>query len=248
MPILINDHELTDAEVEAEMDHHPHAANPTKAAVEALAIRHILMDEARRIGLSGDSADTVVDALIESQVPSPEPDLETCLRHYQAHPTHFTVGELVEADHILFQVTPRVDLDALRTKAQSVLDALLESPEEFAAYAKACSNCPSAEVGGSLGQLGRGDTVPEFERALFSAEPGRIIPRLIETRFGLHVVRVGRKVPGRLLPFEQVQGNIAQALHAASRDRAVRQYLQMLVGQAKVSGVELSGADTPLVQ
>lgn len=248
MPILINDHELTDAEVEAELDHHRHAANPTKSAVEALAIRHILLDEARRLGLSGDDADALVDSLIESQVPTPEPDLETCLRHYQAHPTHFTVGELVEADHILFQVTPRVDLDALRAKAQSVLDTLLESPEEFADHARACSNCPSAEVGGSLGQLGRGDTAPEFERAVFSAEPGRIIPRLIETRFGLHIVRVGRKVPGRLLAFEQVHGNIARALRSASRDRAVRQYLQMLVGQAKVSGVELSGSETPLVQ
>ena len=63
-----------------------------------------------------------------------------------------------EVNHILFQVTPNVDLDALRQRAQSVLDELTLDPSAFAAAAKKYSNCPSAEVGGNLGQLSRGET------------------------------------------------------------------------------------------
>ena len=81
------------------------------------------------------------------------------------------VGELIEADHILFQVTPGVNLDMLRAHAKVVLDELMADPSRFAEVAREQSNCPSAAVGGSLGQLGRGDTVPEFERAVFALPP-----------------------------------------------------------------------------
>ena len=82
------------------------------------------------------------------------------------------VGELIEADHILFQVTPGVNLDMLRAHAKVVLDELMADPSRFAEVAREQSNCPSAAVGGSLGQLGRGDTVPEFERAVFALPAG----------------------------------------------------------------------------
>ncbi|MDO5101869.1 MAG: hypothetical protein Q4D91_03075 [Lautropia sp.] len=49
-------------------------------------------------------------------------------------------------------------------------------------------------------------------------------------------------------PFEQVAGDIAQALRAANQDAAWRQYAQLLLGRARIEGIDLAGADTPLVQ
>ncbi|MDM9561732.1 peptidylprolyl isomerase [Bordetella petrii] len=248
MPVIVNGVELTDAELERELPHHADADNPQRRAMTALVLRRVLLDEAQRLGLAAEDEDAAIDALLRTQAGAPEPDEAACRRHYDTHPGRFSVGELVEADHILFQVTPDVDLDRLRARAQAVLQEVLAEPGRFGERARALSNCPSAAVGGSLGQLGRGDTVPEFERAVFGAPAGTILPRLVETRHGLHIVRVRRHVPGRPLPYPQVAGRIALALGAASRDTAWRQYLRLLVGRARIEGIELEGADGALMQ
>lgn len=248
MAIVINGYEIEDAEVERELPLHQDAANPLKRAVTTLALRRILLDEAARLGLPAASEEAAIEALLAAEVQVPEPDEASCRRHYQQYPQRFTVGELVEVDHILFQITERVPLEALRELAEQSLQELLAEPARFAELARSLSNCPSGEVGGNLGQLSRGDTVPEFERVVFAMNPGEILPRLLETRFGLHIVRVARRIEGRVLPFERVQAHIGEALQAASRDAAWRQYLQLLVGRAKIEGITLEGADSPLVQ
>ena len=139
-------------------------------------------------------------------------------------------------------------LDALREFANETLALVRSHPERFEALAAERSNCPSSENGGALGQMVRGEAVPEFEAALWRITPGTIAEALIETRYGLHIVRVNRRDEGRQLPFEQVHEAIAQALLAASRDAAWRQYVQVLLGRAKIEGIDLEGADTPLVQ
>jgi len=248
MPVIVNGVELSDADLEQELAHHADAANPQRRAITALVLRRVMLDEARRLGLPADSDETAIQALLDAQAPVPEPDQAACRRHYDAHPERFVVGELVEADHILFQVTPQVDLDALRARAEAVLAEVRADPASFARRARELSNCPSAAVGGSLGQLGRGDTVPEFERAVFGPPAGMILPRLVETRHGLHIVRIARHVPGRRLPYAQVADRIARALALASRDTAWRQYLRILVGRARIEGIELEGSAGALVQ
>lgn len=247
MPVIVNGVELSDAEMEKELPAHQQEADPVKSAMTALVLRRVLLDKAHALGISGDD-EQKIERLLAQEVVVPKAEREDCLRHYQQHPQTFTVGELVEANHILFQVTANLNLDALRETAQNCLNDLLVHPENFAEIARANSNCPSGEVGGSLGQLSRGDTVPEFEKVIFSAPENAIFPRLLETRFGLHIVQIGRRLPGQLLDFEHVESQIASAMQQASYDRALRQYLQLLVGQAKISGIELAGAETPLVQ
>ena len=133
------------------------------------------------------------------------------------------VGELIEADHILFQVTPGVNLDMLRAHAKVVLDELMADPSRFAEVAREQSNCPSAAVGGSLGQLGRGDTVPEFERAVF-ALPAGCCRSCWKPATAAHRARHAPH-RRRMLAYEQVAQQIAHALSSVSRDTAWRQYL-----------------------
>lgn len=243
MPVTINGVELTDADMEQELPLHADAPNPMRAATTALVLRRVLRDEAARQGLDLASEDDAIGVLLERHAPAPEADEAACRRYYQANPQRFIVGELIEADHILFQVTPGVNLDMLRAHAGAVLADLLADPSGFAEVARRQSNCPSATVGGNLGQLGRGDTVPEFEKAVFALPAGGLLPQVLETRHGLHIVRVRRRIEGRLLPFEQVRESIASALAAASRDTAWRQYARLLVERADVRGIDLGAAE-----
>ena len=259
MSISVNDVEITDEEVERELPHHANAPAPLKAALEALVLREVLLQAARNklaAELEASQAeaadalieDALIERLIEMEVTSPVPSDKECETYYRKNLDQFRNGDLVEASHILFQVTPNVPLDALRAKAQEVLQQALAQPEQFAELARTYSNCTSAEVGGNLGQLTRGQTVPEFERVIFSLEQGQIAPRLVESRFGLHIVRVERRVEGHTLPFEMIREQLARHLTEQVRARALKQYLKILVGQANIQGIELGGAQSPLVQ
>jgi peptidyl-prolyl cis-trans isomerase C len=110
------------------------------------------------------------------------------------------------------------------------------------------SNCPSGQHGGNLGQIGRGDTVPEFEAALFRLGPTGLLAELVKTRYGFHIVSVDHRLPGRKLPFDAVRATIERRLRSAVEERALRQYVSILAGQAEVKGAMLNGASSPLVQ
>ncbi|MBE9608760.1 peptidylprolyl isomerase [Chitinilyticum piscinae] len=245
MAILVNGVEITDAMIEAELPHHQQAAKPLDAAVQELILREVLQQEAASQGFAGE--DAIAD-LLDSAIRIPAADDAACRQWYEQHPQAFVHGELAAASHILFQVTDSVPLDLLRAKAQGVLAELQEKPELFGQYARQYSNCPSSDVDGSLGQFGRGQMVPEFEKVVFALEEGTIAPRLVETRFGLHIVRCERKVAGIRAPFAAVQQRIADYLSDAATRQAMNHYLQQLAGKARIEGFELAVPASPLLQ
>lgn len=248
MGISVNGIEITDAEIEKEIVHHQKAENPLKEAVHELVLRTLLLQEAGRLGVDGEDEDACIEALFAKEVRVPEADDATCETYYRNNAERYTYGELVEARHILFQVTPDVSLEFLRATAESVLEELQRHPERFEELAKTYSNCPSGSVGGSLGQLSRGQTVQEFERVLFRLGEGEMAKRLIETRFGLHIVQVMKHVDGKLMPYDAVRAQIAETLTHQAWHKALHQYLQILAGKADIQGVTLEGAESPLVQ
>ena len=248
MGISVNSVEITDAAVEQELPHHQQAGNPLKQAVQELVLRTVLLHEADRLNIAAGDDDTRIEALFAQEIRVPEADEASCETFYRNQPQRFTNGELVEVRHILFQVTPTVPLELLRETGDMVLAELRVNPGRFWELAKQYSNCASGAVGGSLGQLARGQTVKEFEDMAFRLADGELADRLLETRFGLHIVQVMRRIEGKLLPFEAVKSQIAERLARQSWQRAVHQYLQILVGRADIHGVTLEGADSPLVQ
>lgn len=94
----------------------------------------------------------------------------------------------------------------------------------------------------------RGQTLPEFETFLFALEEGQLSSVPVKTRYGIHVLRLDRRVAGRTLPFDLVETRIAGFLAEASWRRAVSQYIKILVGRAEINGIDLEGAQSPLVQ
>lgn len=223
-------------------------------SAELAATRELLRQRAVAVGLletaaEGEAAvDAAIEALLEREVATPVPTEAECRRYYEQNRREFESGDLVNARHILFQVTPQVNVPQMRARAEQTLNELLGRPDRFAAFAAELSNCPSGQQGGNLGQVGRGDTVPEFEQVLFKLGPTGILRELVKTRYGFHVVAIDRRIPGNLLPFEMVRERIAERLAAAVEEKALRQYVSVLAGQAEVEGVDLAASASPLVQ
>ncbi len=209
-------------------------------------------DSACEDGVISEAASNAIDSLLEQNLKVPEPSEEACRRHHAAHHRAYSPGERVRVRHILFAVTPGVDVVALRKRAEPIfLDVRCHdgsASENFAEAASKWSNCPSGAQGGELGWLVASDCAPEFAKELFGHAEVGVLPRLVHSRFGLHVVEVMEREPGTEQPFELVHGAVAMALRQKSYVTALRQYLRLLAGSALVEGVDLAAAESPLVQ
>ncbi|MBS0447519.1 MAG: peptidylprolyl isomerase [Proteobacteria bacterium] len=203
-------------------------------------------------GATSAAASAAIEALLDRALVVPEPAEDACRRFHAANPARFASGEQVHARHVLFAVTPGVDVAALRRRAEACLVDLrargADEADRFGAAATTLSNCPSGAHGGDLGWLEAGDCAPEFAREIFGRPEVGVLPRLVHSRHGLHIVEVlerrGRQVP----PYESVAPAVAQVLRRQSWATALRQYLQLLAGTARIEGVALEAVAAPLVQ
>jgi peptidyl-prolyl cis-trans isomerase C len=209
-------------------------------------------------GVLSEAASQAIEVLLARELALPAPDEATCRRWHAANPARFAPGEALRLRHVLFAVTPGVDLARLRARAESCLVELrarsrseIDTPQprgdRFAAAAERWSNCPSGAAGGELGWISAADCAPELARELFGpatnhAERG-VLPRLLHSRFGLHVVEVLDRRAGPLPPFEQVHPAVRGALERQAFATALRRYLQRLAVAVSVVGVELDPAD-----
>lgn len=203
-------------------------------------------------GAMTEAASVAIEALLDRELNVPEPSEEALRRHHAAQRGRYAVGERVQLRHVLFAVTPGVDVNALRQRAEAcLLDVRCASPggeDRFAVAARSTSNCPSGAEGGALGWLTADDCAPEFAHEVFGKTEVGVLPRLVHSRFGLHVVEVLSRQPGVEPSFESVKLAVAQALRQQGFVTALRQYLQRLAADASLVGVELEAATSPLVQ
>ncbi|HKO88476.1 MAG TPA: peptidylprolyl isomerase [Burkholderiales bacterium] len=220
------------------------------AALRVNAVRELLCQRAAELGLFEDGAaeNTAIERLLDLEAQTPEPTEAECRRYYDSHLHEFRSGDLVAARHILFAVTPGTPIDALRGKAEQVLHDLKQAPQRFDELARELSNCPSGEQGGNIGQLSRGECVGEFDAALFENEATGLQPRLVNTRYGFHIVSIEQRVAGKQVPFETAKEQIALRLTEQVATKALAQYVRILAGQARIEGIDLQGVETPLVQ
>ena len=199
--------------------------------------------------------EAVIHPLLDEQVPLRQPTVEECERYYAAHTQRFVQGRQAHVRHILFAVTEGVDVHALAVRAETALLELTRRetpPERFADLARELSNCPSGARGGDLGWLTPEDCAEELAGELFDEnEPLRgmgLHPRLVHSRFGFHIVDVLGRKKGRAIPFEEVRERIAGELAQRSRATGLHQYIRVLAGQARIEGIDLEAAASPLVQ
>lgn len=197
----------------------------------------------------------VMEKMVDAAIDVPEPGDSECQRHYEAQKNRFIVGQALHVRHILFAVTPGVNVHALSQHAEAALLQLTRktvAPGLFEKLAGELSNCPSSAQGGDLGWLTPEDCAPELANELFFQSDSRwgmgVHPRLVHTRFGLHIIEVLGRKKGHLPEFSELRDQISARLQLQSRTTALRQYMLILVGDSTVEGIELEGADSPLVQ
>lgn len=219
-------------------------------AARQLVVRELLRQRADALGFDTEGdLDAALDAVLEQEVQIPAIDDDQCRRYFDANRERFRTPERVTVRHILIPAAPD-DVEGraeAEQRADELAASLQEAPELFDQYARAHSSCPSANEGGHMGRIERGQTVPEFEDVALRLGVG-LAARPVETRYGFHVVEVLDREGGEPLDYEDVKDMIADYVRERSWRRAVSQYIGHLAAESDIQGVDLEVEDSPLIQ
>lgn len=254
-PVFVNGVEIPQAVIAAEAQQHPAPKGKPglawKAAARALAMRHLLLAEARARGLvvaqqaTGPGLvetdeEALIRGLIEVAVTPVEPEEAELFQFWKENPERFRAPDLWEVAHILLPAAPE-DAEARATAqslAEGILDILARDPGRFADLAARHSACSSRTSGGKLGQIGPGDTVPEFEAALLHLTPGRITEKPVVTRFGLHLIRLDAHARGAVLPYPAIAERLRAAACKRAWTHAAHDFVEALMAKAQITGLD----------
>jgi peptidyl-prolyl cis-trans isomerase C len=253
--IVVDGVEIPEFLLAEEVQNHPSlsTAEARRAAGKALAVKALLLHRADELGLSPqpltDEAgreetdeEALIRATLDAEIDIGPPSERECRRVYDAQRARFTTPALIEASHILIEPEGEdaADWEAARLAAQAVLDRLAELPLAFCQMARSHSDCPSGQIGGSLGQFAPADVVVEIERALADLHPGQVLDRPVRSRFGWHVLKLERRIEGRELPFDYVEDKIRLHLESRAWTAAATRYVSSLAARARAHGVAFS--------
>lgn len=256
--VSVNQNQIDGDRISAEMQYHP--ADSRRGAMvkatQALVISEVVRQRAVDLGiwpedmaLESHQEETLIEQLIEADAHLPSASKTECEHFYQTNKDKFRTAPLLEVRHILLVADP--DDIQQRGEAREVADTLLEqvtkSPTEFAQLASRHSGCPSAQMGGNLGQITKGQTVPEFERQIFAAPEG-LMSTPVESRYGFHLVEIVRRVEGKPLPFEHVKKDIQDYLDTKVKRKTIAQYITQLLSTADIQGFDFGLDGSPLMQ
>lgn len=255
--VRVNGVEISPEAIAQEIQHHPapDAETAWTEAARALAVKELLLQEARKLGLQAkpeqDEAgrseadeDALVRSLLEREVAAAQPGEEECRRFYEAYGERFKTPDLFEAAHILIE--PEGDDEAAwasaERQARGIRRRIGDDAASFAQAARSHSACASAQQDGSLGQVRRGELVGPIQKELESLGDGQTGREPIRSRFGWHLLRLHRRIPGRTIPFEMACEKIADTLEARSWSIESARYVAGLAARGSVEGIVIEGA------
>ncbi|MDP9055190.1 MAG: peptidyl-prolyl cis-trans isomerase [Acidobacteriota bacterium] len=142
----------------------------------------------------------------------PAPTDAELMKAYTAAQDKFRTPERVQVRHILIKSDATNDA-AMKARAEGILRQV-QSGGDFAKLAKDNSQDPgSAAMGGELGFIVKGQTVPEFEKAAFSLQPGQT-SGLVKTTYGYHILQIEKHEQAHLQSFDEVKGTLFEAYKA----------------------------------
>jgi peptidyl-prolyl cis-trans isomerase D len=189
-------------------------------------------------------------AIVETAKPAATPVTDQDLQaYYDQHRDEYRQAEQVKVTHILIK-TPlpgpdgKVDekgVEAARKKAEDVLKQV-KAGGDFAKLAGQYSDDPgSAKNGGELGWIGRGRTVPEFEKAAFSLPKGQTSD-LVKSSYGFHIIRVEDQQEAHVKTLAEVKSEIEAKVKEEKAIRATEVAANALLSQARTDGLDKAAA------
>ena len=217
----------TDEELKAFYDRNKATYN--NSIPEKRRIEYVVVDSAK-IG----AATTVTDR-----------DLQA---YYDQHREEYRVPEQVKVSHILIKkplLAPGAKEDEkaiaeARAKAEGVLKEV-KAGGDFAKLAEKYSEDTTAKNGGELGWIGRGRTVPEFEKAAFSMDKGQTSD-LVKSSYGFHIIRVEDKQQAHLKTLAEVKSEIEEKVKQEKTAHATEAAANALLSQARTDGFDKASA------
>ncbi|MET1254440.1 peptidylprolyl isomerase [Aliikangiella maris] len=242
--ITVNGRLITEKELANELQYHQNNNFNivVRQAAQALVVRELLLQEAglTNTELSPVNEEELVQKLLEENVKYDDPDELICMRYFENNSHKFKTAPLLEVKHILLPAA-KEDLETrsiAKKQAKELIKKLQKNPEDFSALAHEFSACPSKKDGGMLGQISKGQTVPEFERQISGMSEGLVL-KPIESRYGFHIVDILRKVEGKQLEYAMVADKVRGYLVHRASHLAVQEYIQSLVAKAEIEGIEM---------
>lgn len=255
--VRVNGVEISPEAIAQEIQHHPapDAESAWTEAARALAVRELLLQEARRVGVAAEPSidetgraeideDAAIRCLLEEEVVPAVAGEAECRRYYESNLQRFRTPELFEAAHILIEPegsSEQAWASALE-RAKSIVVDVGDDPAAFAAAARAHSSCASAQQDGSLGQIRRGELVPEVQAGLEALAEGSTAREPVRSRFGWHILRLHRRIEGRTMTFEMMRERIADMLEARSWSVEAARYVARLAARSDVEGIRIEGS------
>ena len=242
--IKVNDVVIDETIFANELQYHKHDDfnKVVQLAGQALVVRQLLLEQTNKEGLelTPEQEEDALEKLLQKSISYDDPSEDDCIRYFESNPEKFKTMPLMEVDHILLAAS-KEDMegrDDAKSQALEVLKKLENNPETFAVLAEQYSACPSKKMGGSLGQISNGQTVPEFERQLMLMPEG-LVKNPIESRYGYHVVNVHRKIEGKAIEYRLMADKVRGYLVHRASHQGIQAYIQGLVENAKIEGIEL---------
>jgi peptidyl-prolyl cis-trans isomerase D len=169
--------------------------------------------------------------------------------YYNQHRDQYRVAEQAKVSHILIK-TPlpgpdgKVDEKGVVEAQRRAEDLLkqLKAGAKFEDLARKYSEDPgSAKEGGSLGWIGKGRTVPEFEKAAFSLPKGQISD-LVKSSYGFHIIRVDDRQDAHMKTLEEVKDQIEPNLKQQKAQQIAQKQAEDLLQQAKTQGLDAAAS------
>lgn len=170
---------------------------------------------------------------------APDGDYEAIANEYYiAHPDEFNSQEMVDVSHILVRSENRSDEEAFEL-ASNLRENLRTDPAQFNAYILEYSEDPAKSTNnGRYPVVQRGEMVKPFEDAAFALEEAGDISEPIKTTYGYHLIRLNRKMPPALVPFDQIK---VQMMEQAKKEY-LADYRRLYIKNTIAEPIELNEA------
>lgn len=205
------------------------------STVQSLYVNRALANEARKLALDKDPIVTrqlalQADALLTKvwvekiRRDAKLPDFAArASEKYRVEDKQYSIAPQVHAMHILIDTKTRTREEALK-KAQEVRAMAVAGKKDFGALAQEFSDDPSAKTNkGDLGFFGAERMLKSFSDVAFAlTEPGQIAEP-VETKFGIHIIKLVEKKAGSKKPFDKVKADIIKELEQEYLDNTVRE-------------------------
>ena len=151
-------------------------------------------------------------------------------------------GPKVQASHILIKIDETMTDEKAKAKIEELKKELDATPaekknEKFAELAKNNSACPSKEEGGNLGAFGRGQMVPEFDKAAFEMKVGEISAP-VKTQFGYHLILKTKDIAATTPPPLPSKDEVLKYVKQNRNREAINDFMKKVITKSKIEVID----------